>query len=53
MSSIQQDYSVVGYVKNVDEKSEGDDWFGSMKLRKMMEVEMTLHFDLLPWSDDH
>ena len=50
--SVRQDYSAVGYEKNVDGKSEDDDLFGLMRLMKM-EVERTLHCGLFPLSDDH
>ena len=49
---VRQDYSVVGYEKNVDGKSEDDDLFGLMRLM-MMEVERTLYYGLFLLSDDH
>ena len=51
--SVRLNYSVAGYVKNVYEKSINDDWFGSKKLQKRMEVETTLHYDLFLLSHDH
>ena len=51
--SVRLDYSIVGYVKNVDETSVNDDSFGSKKLQMRMEVETTLHYDLFLSSDDH
>jgi len=50
--SVRQDYSAVGYEKNVDGKSEDDDLFGLVRLM-MMEEARTLHYGLFLVSDDH